>query len=207
MIRARLSSRDRRALAVGCAVVAFALLWTYVVTPYMRALAHTRARLDATRVLLARELELVRLAPVIAAAAERAAGRLWDVAPRLFAGEKDGLAHAALADYVRAHAREARAHIASVTPVAGAGEDVSAAESSPMRLREIALRVAGESDLEGLLTLITRLEGGAKLARVRGLTVDAKAQQPGGALVLSFHFDVVALALPDSAARAAEAET
>jgi len=204
-MRARLSARDRRALAVGCAVVAFALLWTYVVTPYMRALADTRARLDAARELLARELELAALAPALAVAAERAAGRLWDVAPRLFAGAGDGLAGAALAEYVRAHAREARVHIASVAPV-DADENAPTA-SSPVRLREIALRVAGESDLEGLLTLIARLEGGEKLARVRGLTVDAKAPQPGGALVLSFGFEIVALALPDSAAQRAEAET
>lgn len=204
-MRARLSARDRRALAVGCGVVALALLWTYVVTPYMRALTDTRARLDAARALLARELELAALAPALAAAAERAAGRLWDVAPRLFTGAGDGLAGAALAEYVRSHASEARVHIASIAPVAGAGEDAGA--SSPMRMREVTLRVSGESDLEGLLTLIARLEGGGKLARVRGLAVDAKAPQPGGALPLSFRFDVVALALPDSAAQRAEAET
>ena len=205
-MRARLSARDRRALAVGCAVVALALLWTYVLTPYMRALADTRARLDAARELLARELELAALAPALAVAAERAAGRLWDVAPRLFAGDGNGLAGAALAEHVRAHARDARVHLTSVAPVADAGESASTM-SSPMRPREITLRVAGESDLEGLLTLIARLESGDKLARVRGLTVDAKAPQPGGALALSFRFDVVALALPDSAAQVAEAET
>ena len=206
-MRARLSARDRRAVAAGGTVVALALLWTYVAAPYMRALADTRARLDAARVLHARELELAAQAPVLALEAERAAERLWGVAPRLFTGAGDGLAGAALAEYVRAHAGEARVHIASVGPVDGADEDAATVASSPMRPREIALRVAGESDLEGLLTLIARLEGGSKLARVHRLAVDAKAPQPGGALPLSFRFDVVALALPDSAAQRAEAET
>ncbi len=79
----------------------------------------------------------------------------------------------------------------------------------PAALPETALLVTGESDLEGLLTLLARLEAGGKLVRVEGLAVDAAtAAQPGGALPLSFRFTVVALVLPaDPAAARAEAGT
>lgn len=201
-MRARLSARDRRALVLGAAVVVPALVWMFAGAPYVRALGEARARLDAERDLLARELELVASAPAHLADAERATQGLLNAAPRLFAAANDGPPAAMLADYVRLHAREARVHIASVAPVE--------AEQRGARLHESALVVTGESDLEGLLTLLARLEAGRKLVRVDGLSVDAtrSAAQPGGVQPIAFRFTVVALVLPEDGTPArAEAGT
>lgn len=208
MTRARLSGRDRRALALGGGVVALALLWTYAAAPYLRALEDVRARLDAARGLLARELELAASAPALAVGVERAAERLRDVAPRLLPGTGDGVADAALADYVRRHAREARVHLASVAPAGAGAGDAERATAAGIRLQETALLVTGEGDLEGLLTLVARLETGTKLVRVDGLWIDAgqAAPQPGGALPLSFRFTVTGWALPHGGASNARAE-
>ncbi|HEY8468380.1 MAG TPA: type II secretion system protein GspM [Longimicrobiales bacterium] len=208
MMRARLSRRDRRALALGGGIVALALLWTYAVAPYLRALEDVRARLEVARGLLERELELAASAPAIAAEVERAAERLRDVAPRLLPGTGDGVADAALADYVRRHAREARVHLASVAPAGAGGGDAERDTGAGIRLEETTLLVTGEGDLEGLLTLLARLEAGVKLVRVEGLSIDAgqAAPQPGGALPLSFRFTVTGWALPNAGASDSGAE-
>jgi hypothetical protein len=199
-MRARLSERDRRALALGGAVVALALLWTYAVAPYLRALEDVRARLEVARGLLERELELAASAPAIAAEVERAAERLRDVAPRLLPGTGEGVADAALADYVRRHAREARVHLASVAPAVEGAGGPARSTGGRIRLEETTLLVMGEGDLEGLLTLLARLETGMKLVRVEGLSIDVgqASQQPGGVLPLSFRFAVTGWALPDA---------
>src|SRR5690606_21878341 len=89
VMRARLSARDRRALELGAAVVMPVLVWMFAGVPDVRALGEARARLEAERDLLARELELVASAPAHLADAERATQGLLNAAPRLFAAAND----------------------------------------------------------------------------------------------------------------------
>ncbi len=62
-------------------------------------------------------------------------------------------------------------------------------------LAEVGLRVLAESDLEGLLTMLTTLAHGGKLVRIEVLRIEASSgAPPGGHEVLSAEFTVRGLA-------------
>ncbi|HEX7049246.1 MAG TPA: type II secretion system protein GspM [Longimicrobiales bacterium] len=195
MRRPSLDRRDRRALFAGAAVLVPALLWTFAVAPYLRAVTDARARLAAERALLDRELALLASAETYPEAFEEGAARLLAAAPRLFGGGNDGAASAALARYLEANARASRVLLVQVDPIAA--EDAGG-------VVRLGLRVRAETDLEGLLTLLRRLGSGAKLIRVESLHVEAAQADPQLALsqpeVLRIDFTVRGYALGDAPA-------
>ncbi|HEU0055560.1 MAG TPA: type II secretion system protein GspM [Longimicrobium sp.] len=170
MKRPNLSRRDRRAVALGAALLAPALFWTLAVSPYLDALGAANERLASERSLLRREQELVASAREYPKAFDAGAERLLRAAPRLMGGENDGAASAAVAGYVRRLAGIASAHLTRVEPGASraAGGGVTA----------LPVAVTGESDLEGLLSFLQMLETGPKLVDVDDLRLEA-SDAPG----------------------------
>ena len=191
----RLSPRDRRALRVGSALMAAALVWTLAVSPYLRASRDAATRLDERSGLLTRELRLVADAARLPAVAREGERRLTALTPRLLGGESAASASAALAAYVRDGARAGPLLLGEVKPLP--------VEPSGAGVNAVSLRVSGEGDLEGLLTLLRALESGTKLVHVDQLEIDAgpSAAHPGakGPEVLTFQLTVKGFTLaPDT---------
>jgi hypothetical protein len=181
MIRLTLSARDRRALAIAGVGAILMLGWTLALAPYLEAVGHARDRLDAERELLAREQQLLSEAGAYPALWEAGAGRLLELAPRLFGGESDGAAGAALAGYLQGAARAERVYIHQVEPLptADTGGGITA----------LTVRLRGESDLEGILGFLDALEAGPKLIRIAQLQIDRAAPRAANnnVRVLTFH--------------------
>lgn len=169
----RLSPRDRRAALLGAAVVGAALLQALVAAPFLGALAEARDALAAERALLARETELLASAAAYPGAFEAGAERLLAAAPRLMSGEDAGAGAAALAGYLRGTARMAPTHLVRLEPA-------PTREAGP-GVRALPVAVAGEGDLEGILTFLHLLETGPKLLHLADLRLEAAPAPRGGA--------------------------
>ncbi|MGH7503326.1 MAG: hypothetical protein ACREL7_16490 [Longimicrobiales bacterium] len=170
---ARLSARDRRALRFGLAVVVPALFWVFMAKPYINALADVRDRLSAERGLLAREEELLAAAPSLPdeiIAAEVEAVRAND---RLVVAANPPLAEARITEWL-----EQIAGLSRVLLLEMSAEDVAREEIEPGALEPIRLIVNGESDLEGVMTFLLRVEESPLLLRVRELLVEPQVERP-----------------------------
>jgi hypothetical protein len=169
-MRLTVSARDRRALILG-AVAAVALLgFNFAVRPGVAKIRQLSDTLDEERALLVRELELLAATPAYADGVEAGGERLLAAAPRLFGGDTDGLASAYLAEYVQEAAGSRRTLITRLDP--GGSEPVGAG------LESVSAVVHGESDLEGLLTLLYVLECGEKLVQVSDLRIQTARANP-----------------------------
>jgi hypothetical protein len=188
---AKLSSRDRRAVLLGAVVLASGVAWAAIVKPYLRTVREVSVRLAAERELLDREMRLLAAAAEYPAAVEQSGARLLDVAPRLFGGENHTVASAGVIRYVQEGAATGPALLTRLEPLP--------AEDEGEGLVGLPLRVEGETDLEGLLTLLHLLDAGPKLVRVEDLRVQGRRAVTGdGPEVLDFEFVVRGFALPDS---------
>jgi hypothetical protein len=189
-----ISPRDRRALSLGALVLVPVAAWIWGVAPYLRGIEAARERLAAERELLVREMDLVKQAHGFPAAWEEGSERLLEAAPRLFTGANPAVASAALARYLQAGAKSSKVLLTQVEPAPS--EDVGAGVIS------LPLRVEGETDLEGIMSLLYNIEAGLKLVRVDGLHVQG-LRTGGGAVgpdeptVLRFSFTATGFALAD----------
>lgn len=180
------SGRDRRAALLGAAVLAPVLLWAQVIAPFSRTLRDTADRLATERDLLRRELamlrEMDRYPPVFKEGIER----LLAVQPRLLSGQSPGALSAALTGYVQGHAQRTGVLISRLEPIA--------APEAPGSLIGVSVRVTGESDLEGVLSLLHALEGGSALIHVSQLQLRAPQSSPvsPAATTEVISFDLVA---------------
>jgi hypothetical protein len=163
----KLGPRDRRAIRLGAAVLGPGLAWSLALSPYLTAAADARDQLAAERGLLRREQQLLASAPSYPGAFDDGAERLMRAAPRLMGGDDEGAAAAALAGYLRQAANAGGANLTRVEP--------AAAEDAGGGIRALPVAVTGETDLEGLLTLLQSLESGPKLVHVRELRLEAAA--------------------------------
>ncbi len=165
MKRPALSPRDRKALTWGAAVLAPALAWTLVVSPYLGALGEAKTRLEQDRATLEREMEVLAETADYRRAFDEGAEKLLAAAPGLMGGDDDGAASAAVAGYLRRLARMGGAHVTRVEP--GPSRDAGGGVTA------LPVGVNGESDLEGLLTFLQMLEAGPKLVDVAELRIEA----------------------------------
>lgn len=171
-------SRDRRALIVGACVLLPALLWVLVAGPYLDALADARDQLAVERGALRRETQLLKSGSRYPASFDSGAARLLRAAPRLVGGGDTRAATATLAGYVRRLSNLGGANLTRVEP--GAAFDAGGG------VRGLPVGVAGEGDLEGLMTLLLLLETGPKLVHVRDLHLEAaNAPTPMGAAYMA----------------------
>ena len=188
MMSLDLSGRDRRALTVGAA--AAVLGFNFAVKPAFAAYKGLRSAIDEERALLVRELEVLEAVPTLAEGMEVGGERLLSAVTRMFAGDTDGMASAFLAEYVQDAARASRVLISRLDP--------AGTESVGPGLESLSASVHGESDLEGLLTLLYRLEGGEKLVQVSDLHIRAartNAVVPADMEVISFELKVTGFQL------------
>lgn len=172
-IWAGLSGRDRRALRWGALVLAPALAWAFLVSPWIGAVQTRLDRIEARRSLHRAELDLLASGDAFPEAVRTGARRLARAAPRLLDSRGEGVAAAALTQFVEDRARAARVHLTGTDPrpARPAGGDLTA----------IPLEVTGESDLRGVLSLLEALEAGeGKLLRVEGLRIRAPGAGRGG---------------------------
>jgi hypothetical protein len=210
-----LPHRDRRAILLGLAVLLPVLLYVAAVRPYRAALADVRDRIAAERALLEREETLVAhagtLPPTVAALQERAAG----AERRLVSAANVPLAEAEVTGFLEELAQLSRVLLQELRGVesrrGGARASRDQAENVGA-LRAIRLSVRGESDLEGVLTFLSRLENSPLLLRIAELSIEPQFEgtartgdrRPSG--VVTFALTVEAFAPPDIERAAAAGE-
>jgi len=166
-----LAPGDRRALLIGAALAAPMALWMLVAAPYLHAVQETRSKLERSRDLLAREQRLLAGARQYPVALAQGTARLAAVGDRLFEGEAEGAAGAALASYLRQRARASNVRLSELKS--------APADSTTNGLTAVSLQITGESDLEGVLTFLRSIESGLKLVQVEQLEIES-VQPVGG---------------------------
>lgn len=167
--------RDRRALYLGGALLAPMLLWSLAVSPFVSAVRAAHDELAAEQTRLERELAMLALVDAYPAAFRESIDALGQVQPRLLSGGGAGATSAVLTSYVQARARQSEVLISRFEPV-------PAPEVGP--LESVAVKISGESDLQGLMRLLRSLEGGTLLIHVEQLRVvraGGAARPSGGA--------------------------
>lgn len=171
-----LAPRDRRALLAGALVLLPALLYVAAVRPYFAALSDVRARAAVERGLLERELALLAQAPTLPGQVERASDEAARAELRLVRAANVPLAEAELTQYLETVASISRVllqELRGVEPARGAAEPLPG-------MRPIQLAVRGESDLEGVVTFLSRVEESPLLLRVTGLSIEPVTERAAG---------------------------
>jgi hypothetical protein len=168
----RLSARDRRALVLGLAVLTPVLAWTAVVRPWREALAVTRERIASERALLEREENLLALAPAMPDSMRAAEADARRAASRLVQAPNVALAEAGISDHLERLAESSRVLLQEIRSIqADPAADVAG-------LRTIRLGIRGESDLNGVTTMLHRMEGGQLLLRVHEMQIEPVMERP-----------------------------
>lgn len=189
-----LAVRDRRAIAIGAAVLALGLGTRAGVLPYLERVRAAEERVAREEELLARERRLLREARGLRAAFDSLGTQLIAGVPRLLRGGALASTQATLSRRLEEAARAAPAQLSRVEPLppqpAGAG------------LLAVPLRVEGETDYEGLLSLLAELEAGPALFHVAELDVRGREQPVPGdptgtarTVVVAFRFTVTGFVL------------
>lgn len=171
----RLSTRDRRALFVGLAILLPALLWAGALRPYQRALLEVREHLAAERALLEREYELIARADELPHTMERARLAAHHAETRLVRAANAPLAEAEVTAYLEKMAALSRVLLDEIR-----GVDPPRGSVPPAGLRPIRLALAGESDLEGVITLLHRIENSPLLLRLAEFSLQPAPAATGG---------------------------
>lgn len=188
------SDRDRKALLRGGLVVVAALLYTFGIKPSRERRALLLEQVEAERALLAREL------PLAAKAAAQSPMSGATTTSQLFTGSDAVIASSALATYIAAEAEQHDVWLQQATTMSPARNRTRPASV------EVSLRA--ESDLQGLLRLLSALEGGRMLVQVHTLDVRAGANDlDDGTAPLAISAVVRSAALPGGTAPDAATRT
>ena len=194
---ATMSSRDRRAVVLGAAVLLPALIFIWGVRPYMNALDDAHSELAAQRDALAREQAAVTSAKENPRLRQLADSAMQAIQPKLFSGRDDVMASALLASYVGDLAAKARVWLQDAnTRPAIVGKD---------GVRALQVDIRGQSDLRGTMRFLQALERGSKLIRVDKLDVSrapGSTDDPMETLTITATISGFALADATSAAPA-----
>jgi hypothetical protein len=193
MTMASMSSRDRRALVWGLAILLPALAYIWGVKPLLASLGDTRRQVVEQRRLLSNEEAAVAAArrnPDMQRVADSA---MHAMAPRLFEGRDDAMATAELLSHLGEVARRSNVLLQSAA---------TRATTLSEGVRTLHVEIRGESDLTGLLAFLQSLEGGEKLIRVERLDVSRSlaAAEEKGIEPLSIAASIVGFAIPDPSA-------
>lgn len=147
-MRIDLSARDRRALTVGMAALAPLVVWPFILAPGAGELARVRMAIAAERALLARERALLASTPERTEEADDLFRALVTYTPRLF---RAGMTPEAR---LREMADASNVAVRSIERIASSDREAEALSV----VHSVNLRLDGESDLEGVLTLVGGLE-------------------------------------------------
>lgn len=158
-----MSSRDRRALFLGLAILVPALFYIWGVKPFLAGLAQARDEVAVESQVLARERALLAAARQNPALQHVADSAMRAMTPRLFEGRDDVMATAELVSHLGALAgdHEVLLQSAATRPaVVGDGG-----------VRTLRVEIRGESDLQGILSFLRALEDDDKLVRVERIDI------------------------------------
>lgn len=168
-----LAARDRRAVLIGLAVLTPAVLWIGAVRPYRAALSDLETRVGAERALLEREEALLAVGPELPARADAAREHATGATQRLVRAANAPLAEAEVTAFLQDVALLSRVLLQEVSSV----EAPRGAEEESGTIRPLRLALRGESDLEGVLTFLHRIETGPLLLRIAELSIEPALQR------------------------------
>lgn len=143
-----LAARDRRALTLGAIVLAPLILGNFVLAPGVDELMRLRMAVATERAILARELALLASASERSLEADALVRSLVTYTPRLVQAGTTPEAH------LRGIAETSNVEVQRIERVASPPRDSIA---TPV-VRPVELTFDGESDLEGILSLLGALE-------------------------------------------------
>ena len=198
MTRASFSSRDRRAVFWGVAVLAPALLYQGTVK-YIDALRDIRARVTNERSALARERALLALAPRQGTMQHALDSVVSASREQLFDAPDDGIAAAEVGAYL---ARVARKHNVWLRAA-----DPRESKAPLSGIRALPVDIQAESDFEGLRSFLQAMEQGPKLLRVDGLNITPGTDTSASRPVLQLRAVVTGYALRSATAGAPASRT
>lgn len=189
-----LSTRDRKALLWGgcllCAVTAVRV----AAVPTLSTAQDARMALQGEQALLDRELSLLREASLYPHQFEELAARLLEWTPALLPEGTPARIHA--------HLSEQAKHAAAGGPVMISGIESMPPVANEHGFIEHSVRMEGEGDLEGILTMLGTLEAGPLLLRVENLSLasrrsssDFSVDVAGQPETLGFRFEAVGFEL------------
>ena len=193
-----MTPRDRRAVLLGCAVLAPALLYIWGVKPYRAALADTRQQLAVEREMLGRERAAIAAARKNPRLQHMADSAMHATAARLFQGRDDVMASAEMASYLGDMARTRRVWLQDAA--------TGPAVLSPSGVRMLRVEIRAESDLQGILSLLQALETGSKLVRVERIDISRQPNrtEESGSETLAMSATISGFAIPAEPSSAAE---
>jgi hypothetical protein len=175
-----------------------ALVLRLLVLPYLAAVRAAREEVADEHSLLRREQSLLREAASFPRRVSVVANRFTQSIPELLPGQTPAEAQAAFSREIDRFALHGPALLTRVEPLAPRPVDGG--------YLALPVRVEGESDLEGFLSLVSALEAGPTLASLSDLSVDAHDRPDGGAAgtgndaeVVSFRFTVEGYTLAEPA--------
>ncbi len=157
------SDRDRRALILLASALALFGAYRFVIAPMTQRYGEMREEVASQRDLLAAELGLLANAKGYEPLYGHADSTFRSLAPRLFTGKDNELATIELGQYVD--------RIAQSSSVYVAGSDTRPGVTREDGLRRLEITVNAESDLEGVLKFLDRLESGLRLVQVTSLDI------------------------------------
>jgi hypothetical protein len=163
-----LSQRDRRAVLIGLAVLLPAVLHVTAVRPYRASLADVRDRAAAERALLQREEALAAQAETLPSGLTVVQDRADRASRRLVRAANVPLAEAEVTGFLEELAQLSRVLLQDMRGI----EPRRGEQPTVAGLRPIRLSVRGESDFEGVLTFLQRLESSPLLLRVAELSIE-----------------------------------
>jgi type II secretory pathway component PulM len=159
----QLRLRDRRALTFGGSILLAASAFSFGIQPYRRSHAALAERVTEQRALLARELSALASAEELPKAVRDATRDLDGQLMHLLPGRDPLAATAALVGLVGDEARRQNVALEAI--------ESRAADPAENGLVGVRIEVRGRTDLEGLLRWLARLENGAVLLRIEGMTI------------------------------------
>jgi type II secretory pathway component PulM len=162
-----MADRDRRAILIGLAIILPAVLYVSAFRPYRALLNDTRAQLEAQRSLLARELALLAAAPTMPAKLADARTQVFRAEAQLVRASNGPLAEAQLTRYLEEQAGGSRVLLQELRSV-----QLTKRDEPPEGMRLLRVAMTGESDLEGVVRFLHKLETGAMLIGIRQLTLE-----------------------------------
>jgi hypothetical protein len=165
-----MNARDRRAIMLGLAVLVPALLFVAVVRPYRAALSDIRDRTASELALLQREEALLAMAESLPDNVHAMEDRARRTTNRLVRAANIPLAEAEITSMLETIASLSRVLLQEM-----GGVDIprrSSSVDSTSAIRALRLSVRGESDLEGVLTFLQRIESNPLLLRIVELTIE-----------------------------------
>ncbi len=163
-----MTSRDRRALAVGAAVILLGLGLTRGIPVVARWYQATSERVALSRTLIARQEAELALLPRLEARGDSLRQTMLALAGRLIAGTSEAEAQAELLGGIEAVFHRSKGRLDQLDPLAdsvGFG-----------RLRRVQARATLTADLAGILDLIKQVEWGAQLMLVRSLRIEVAGE-------------------------------